>query len=168
MTRHLALALAAILAASAAAAHEFTVTFIVPQAAQTQARNAFLLASSERDSHPDETSEGHLGGVDSQLEIVAPGAPVPASDIVVAIAPATLPAPDTGAWAFTMTNITARARADFLDATAFSDRYTARYGMPPDDTATRTYIAARLIDLAVRMQDGTDDRAALAAATAGY
>ncbi len=162
-----ALAIAAILPA-AATAHEFTVTYIIAETAQPQARAAFLLASSERDGHAGETSEGHLGGLDSQLELVTPGMPVPESDIVVAIAPATLPA-DTGtAWAFALDKVFPRARTEFLDDADFPTRYQARYGTPPDDSARLVYVSARLIDIAVRAQGGTADRSALQQAISGY
>ncbi len=166
MIRHLAGMLAALFIANAAAAHEFTVVLIVPEAAQQAARQAFLLASSERDGHPDETSEGHLGGLDSQLEIIAPGMALPTAQIVVAIAPATLPPTGPGTWAFSLAAIGARERSLFLGGgdSSFAARHAARYGMPPDATATRTYVAARLIDKAVRAQGGADDPRALAAA----
>ena len=160
----------ALIAAPTAGAHEFTVTLVVPANAAPQARNAFLLASSERDIHVAETSEGHLGGLDSQLEIIPPGNALPPSDIVVAIAPAALPPTAAPIWSFEIGTLSARATATFLDtgADAFSARFKARYASLPDDIATRTYVAARLIDLAVRAQGGVDDTPALAAAVEGY
>ncbi len=155
---------ALLLATAGAAAHEFTVALIAPETSVTQVRNGFLLASSERDGHPNETSEGHLGGLDAQLEIVTPGAAVPESDIVVAIAPATLPARDNGAWAFSVGDLPLCRRAEFIETSDFTRRYQIRYGAPPDMAARRSYAAARVIDLAVRATGRADDAAALAAA----
>ena len=64
-------ATAAILAANAAAAHEFTAALYMTgemrEARLAEAVNGFLLAADERDGHSDETSDGHLGGVDVQV-----------------------------------------------------------------------------------------------------
>ena len=160
--------LALLFAAAPLAAHEFAVTLIVPPGTEAESRAAFLLASSERDGHPNETSDGHLGGVDSQLSLVTPGSSLPRADIVVAIAPARLPA-GTGAasWAFTLERIGPRARAEFLSGD-FVTRFVRRHGTPPGEAARRTYVAARLIDIAVRAHDGVADAAAMEAAIAPY
>ncbi len=55
-----------------APAHQFTVAFVAPfsgpEAARgTRALQGFLLATAERDGHAFETSDGHLGGVDSRV-----------------------------------------------------------------------------------------------------
>lgn len=59
----------------AAVAHEFTAVLIAPAEPDRRAAMvaALLLASAERDGHPDETSEGHLGGIDVQLEVLGAG-----------------------------------------------------------------------------------------------
>jgi hypothetical protein len=62
--------------AAPALAHEFELLLVAPpeatEAVLGQMRAAFLIASHERDSHPDETSEGHLGGMDVQLTLSRP------------------------------------------------------------------------------------------------
>ena len=62
--------------AGSAFAHEFNLLLLAPtgasQAAIDEMRVAFLIASHERDSHADETSEGHLGGMDVQLTLATP------------------------------------------------------------------------------------------------
>lgn len=67
----LSLALILSLTAAPAMAHEFELLLLAPpdapEAVLEQMRAAFLIASHERDNHPDETSEGHLGGMDVQL-----------------------------------------------------------------------------------------------------
>ena len=54
-------------------AHYFDVAIVVPPGDGQAAMQAFLLASAERDGHPDETSDGHLGGLDSHVTIVENG-----------------------------------------------------------------------------------------------
>ncbi len=162
---------ALVLFAGSAFAHEFYVTLVVPASSEVEARQAFLLASAERDSHADETSEGHLGGVDSQLEIVVAGQSVPRSDVVVAIGGASEPvSAGNDVWSFQVSDVSMSARADFLETgdDFFEARYGTRYNAAPTETATLVYVAARLIDLAVRAQDGVDDQAALSQAISGY
>ena len=163
---------ALVMFAGSAFAHEFYVTLVVPASSEVEARQAFLLASAERDSHADETSEGHLGGVDSQLEIVVAGQSVPRSDVVVAIGGASVPVGSVGndVWSFQVIDVSMSARADFLEngGEFFEARYGTRYGAAPTEVATLVYVAARLIDLAVRAQDGVDDQAALSQAISGY
>jgi hypothetical protein len=54
---------------SAAAAHSFNLVFIAPFAEMSgqSALNGFLLATREQDSHENEESDGHLGGLDSYI-----------------------------------------------------------------------------------------------------
>jgi len=164
--------IAAIFAASPALAHEFSVTFVVPPGAEQSATQAFLLASAERDAHANETSEGHLGGVDSQFQIVTMGADLPASDVVVALGSAELPllenAPNV--WQFQVTELGTAASEAFLepDESGFAARYEALHLQAPDQIATLAYVAARMIDLAVRAQDGLDDIAALQSSVADF
>ena len=56
----------------AALAHDFKVGFLAPlsgmdAAAGSEAMNGFRLAAAERDGHPDEEADGHLGGLDVYL-----------------------------------------------------------------------------------------------------
>ncbi len=52
-------------------AHSFTAALLVVgqdrEASLAEARRGFLLAADERDGHANETSDGHLGGVDVQV-----------------------------------------------------------------------------------------------------
>ena len=162
----LALLTLATLSAGTARAHEFRIVLLVPPAAQGAARNAFLLASSERDSHPDETSDGHLGGVDSQLEIVAPGARLPPTDVAVMAGRSRPPALPEPVWLVLPDLVSQAARTRILGAgpDGFKARFQARYGTEPGPGATRIYIAARLVDIAVRAHDGVADSPAMDAA----
>jgi len=62
-------------AAGEVGAHSFQVGFLAPRPdAQIgpvrQALDGFMLATTERDSHPDEHSDGHLGGLDVYVRAV--------------------------------------------------------------------------------------------------
>jgi len=53
----------------AALAHRFNIVLVIPRsdaapAQGRQIREGFMLATKERDSHPDQESDGHLGGLD--------------------------------------------------------------------------------------------------------
>ena len=58
-----------------ALAHRFNVTLVIPKsnAASVQGRqflDGFMLATTERDSHPDQESDGHLGGLDVYVAVI--------------------------------------------------------------------------------------------------
>lgn len=60
------------LSPAGAIAHDFKVGFLVPLSGAAsvigrEAVNGFKLAASERDGHPDEEADGHLGGLDVYL-----------------------------------------------------------------------------------------------------
>lgn len=169
---------ALVVTATAGAAHSFAVAALLPpgtpQATQDAMRGAFLVASSERDGHADETSDGHLGGLDVFLSFAEPGTVVTADIVVVplplagpdaakrqaeAAGAALLPAPPTGADAAELL-----ATAADPAVPAFAERFRAATGMEPGAEATALYLAARAVDRAVRAQGGVADRAALAAA----
>ncbi len=61
-----------------AAAHRFNVAFVAPASGPMalpgkQARDGFMLATTERDAHPAQESDGHLGGLDVYVKLVDPG-----------------------------------------------------------------------------------------------
>jgi hypothetical protein len=154
--------------AGMANAHSFNVTMVVPAGEAEAALSAFLIASAERDSHPDETSDGHLGGVDSHVSFVEylgdAGASLAAvtdqkPDILAIIAPNSElnGLGISGVWAFSVSDFSLTSQQFQSDLPPFGN-----------DTATRVYFAARLIDIAVRAQDGVDDIAALARAVENH
>ncbi len=135
-----------------------------------QVREGFLLAARERDGHPDEEADGHLGGLDvylypvdlsreglsgvrallqrEQIDILAvvgPEAAVTGIEPLVAGSQTVLLAPG-------------RLRAP---TKAFADAFEAAFGYPPSPAAAEGYNAARRIDAAVRPLGGVADRAAL-------
>ncbi|MDA7429207.1 hypothetical protein PGB28_12115 [Primorskyibacter aestuariivivens] len=153
--------------ASSAAAHEFTAGLLVTGSDAvprlTEVVNGFLLAADERDGHANETSDGHLGGVDVQILPLPHGSgagltglsgnPSQRPDVVVIfgdepvqhamlppgvpiVRPGTLP-PDT-VW----------------QQGNFADRYRAAYGRAPTRDAASGYNEARRLDHAIRPLDG--------------
>lgn len=166
--------------AQLAAAHEFDLLLLAPDdatGADLEAmRAAFLIAARERDGHPAETSEGHLGGMDVQLTLASPsaGAGVAgrAYDIVASpFAPAddprvaTLAAPGDSAILDkgSIAALTAgdRPGGDGAGPAPFADRFRAETGGDPGPAAEAAYLAARAIDRALRPLGAVDDRAAL-------
>ena len=166
------------LIAAPAMAHEFELLLLAPpdatDATLQQMTTAFLIASHERDSHPDETSEGHLGGMDVQLTLARLGEATGASDLAFVVAPFAAPSDPAVA------RLAAPGDAVVVDSghlaaapegmeqanalPAFADRFRAETGHDPGREALATYLGARLVDLAVRPVDSVDDRPALRAA----
>lgn len=172
----LPLALILSLSATPALPHEFELLLLAPpdaaQATLDQMRAAFLIASHERDSHPEETSEGHLGGMDVQLTLSRLDEAMAARDLAFVVAPlsppgdaavAALAAPG-GAVVVDSAHIAALPQGlDQGDETLppFADRFRAETGEEPGPEALATYLGARVVDLAVRPLDSVDDREAL-------
>lgn len=172
--------------AGPALAHSFRVAIVAADDASSEsalksAYRGFRLATKERDGHPAETSDGHLGGLDVNIASINGGLPTAevaralqaaAADIVIIIEsgqdapvlantldgdavvlkPGALPEPDTLSSQPTLGGA----------AGPFGERFDADYQRVPDDAALRGYNAARRIDLAVRAQQGVDDKTALA------
>jgi ABC-type branched-subunit amino acid transport system substrate-binding protein len=159
-----------------ALAHSFNVAIVTPlsgASAQTgrDVLDGFRLATRERDGHAGEESDGHLGGLDVyMLPVDATGdtaallGRIDAPDFVLIIAPDPVPqgllpgAVDMGPGdmpGFTGTG------AKSAGVTRFLQQFEADYGRAASRSAAQGYNAARRIDLAVRLQEGTDDRAAL-------
>jgi len=180
------------LLAQSAQAHEFVVAIRAVGAERdlvlADALRGFLLATKERDGHPDETSNGHLGGLDVYIipqtgeNIVGfpmlTKAPSDRSDITLVIGAsgavdavleqAGKERPAMRAGALHSANLW-RSTAPSNSA-GFAARYNLAYQQPASKWAADGYNAARRIDDAVRLFGGVDDRAALEralAATAG-
>ena len=165
----------------AALAHRFSVVLVVPLSANAslldrQFRDGFMLATAERDSHPREDSDGHLGGLDVYVEMIdGNGNPTPELrsivaqgdvDIVVAFGTeATFSLVrrilDGKEVALLLPGRTPFARPELAAVAAFIAAYERKYGIRPLSQAAQGYNAARRIDQAVRAQGGVDDRAAL-------
>jgi hypothetical protein len=172
----LPLALILSLTATPALAHEFELLLLAPpdatEATLDQMRAAFLIASHERDSHPDETSEGHLGGMDVQLTLLRQDEATAARDLAFVVAPLSPPgnasvaelAAPGGAVVVDSAHIAAVPQGlDQGDETLppFADRFRTETGEAPGPEALATYLGARVVDMAVRPLDSVDDREAL-------
>ncbi|MDH3594312.1 MAG: ABC transporter substrate-binding protein [Rhodospirillales bacterium] len=192
--RHLfgAVALATALGAGAgeALAHSFKVGLIAPfsgPAAATgeQLRAGFMVATREADGHPDEDSDGHLGGLDVYVLPVDGAAGTGAMlarvrelvereevEILTGLAdPRTMAAirraaAGTEAIVIELSADAAPAR-ETGDPATFAATFERDYGYKPSRDAFAGYGAARLIDRAVRALGGNlSKRQALRAAIA--
>ena len=164
-----------------ARAHRFNVALVVPasNAGPAQGRqilDGFMLATAERDSHPDQVSDGHLGGLDVYVTVIDGTADrtkdiidiVTRADIDIVAAFGSEPTLtlvgkllDGAKVALLLPGQSPFSRPDLPAVAAFIAAYQARYGARPSRQAAQGYNAARRIDLAVRAQGGVDDTAAL-------
>ncbi|SPH18265.1 hypothetical protein DEA8626_01797 [Defluviimonas aquaemixtae] len=168
--------------AGAALAHSFSIGILATgdgaEARLASAVRGFLIASAERDSHPDETSDGHIGGLDVHI-VPLPGAAAAGIKGLMGTRPATLdflllldgkasepPRPGTlpgltSDTIFLHPGELPETRQDPGRAESFAARFRAAYGIAPDQAAAEGYNAARRIDLAVRPLGTVGDDAAL-------
>lgn len=171
-----------------ALAHSFSVGILATgDGAETRLASAVrgvLIASAERDGHPDETSDGHIGGLDVHVvplpEAVAAGIEglrgtrPPVLDFLLLLdgksperpQPGTLP----GLTPETIILHPGELPETWQDpgrAQSFAARFRAAHGRDPDRAVAEGYNAARRIDLAVRPLDGVTDRAELVRSLAG-
>ena len=162
-----------------ALAHSFTAALIVAgdnrEASLAEAVRGFLLAADEQDGHANETSDGHLGGVDVNV-LPLPrdaaglvegliGKPTETGDVVVVLGPE--PAASEAAREYQSTStvllqvvLTERWVSD-EGTDSFVTRYRRAYGTAPSVMAATGYHAARRLDVAIRPLDGVIPRAAL-------
>ena len=162
--------------AGPAFSHEFDLLLLAPtgtsQAEIEDMRVAFLIASHERDTHPDETSEGHLGGLDVQLTLATPDTTSANAALAFVVAPLSLPgdariaalaAPGDAVIvdALALSPLSASLQVENADITVFADQFRAETGRAPGEAALGAYRAARVVDLAVRTLGSVDDRDAL-------
>ena len=162
-----------------ALAHSFTAALIVAgdnrEASLAEAVRGFLLAADERDAHANETSDGHLGGVDVHV-LPLPrdaaglvegliGKPTEPGDVVVVLG--TEPAASEAARKY-QSNSTVLLQVVLpvgwdsdVGTDSFVARYRLAYGTAPGVMAATSYHAARRLDEAIRPLDGVIPRAAL-------
>jgi len=128
----------------AAQAHRFNAALFIPMSDQgRQFRDGFMLGTTMRDAHPDQESDGHLGGLDvyvSVFDIMSDETPQ-AIDIVVAIGP---------------DERLSRIR-NLFKGTKAALLLSPLTASPAD----QGYNAAMVLDAAVRAQGGVDDKASL-------
>ena len=162
-----------------ALAHSFTAALIVAgdnrEASLAEAVRGFLLAADERDGHANETSDGHLGGVDVHVlplprdaaglveDLI--GTPTEPGDVVVVLG--TEPAASEAVRKY-QSNSTVLLQVVLpvgwdseVGTDSFVTRYRLAYGTAPGLMAATGYHAARRLDVAIRPLDGVIPRAAL-------
>ena len=160
-----------------ALAHSFNVALLVPLSTvgSVQGRQyveGFMLATTEKDSHPDQESDGHLGGLDvyvtkidavgnitQQLGRIALSDDI---DILVIYGAETTPLEASKQLEGKQVALLLPGEAPSLDSgqhavAAFISSYEQSYGRKPSSDAAQGYNAARRIDAAVRAQGGVDD-----------
>ena len=177
----LALIVETAIAADPALAHRFNVALVIPMSggASSQGQqilNGFMLSTTERDSHPDQESDGHLGGLDVYVTVID-GMGNPTADIEG------MSVEDKMANVAIFGSKTTRSRVEsllegkgialllpgrspFSDSgliavAGFTSAYEKEYGVKPSSDAAQGYNAARRIDRAVRDQGGVDNTASL-------
>jgi ABC-type branched-subunit amino acid transport system substrate-binding protein len=166
---------------SPAFAHRFNVALVVPLSGAAlvqgrQIREGFMLATTERDSHPDQESDGHLGGLDVYVTVLDEQGDVAAEiarmatqgevDIVAALGSARTLSQIKKLLAGKEIALLVPGRTPFSNsgspsAAAFISAYQSANGGRPSSHAAQGYNAARRIDLAVRAEGGVDDTASL-------
>jgi len=175
-----------------AMAHRFNVALIIP-ATDTgaeqgrQFREGFMLATTERDGHPNEESDGHLGGLDVYVTIIEPQGDAGADadrivsegqiNIVAAFGPEQTQSMIEGRLAggnivFVAPGQTPFSQTGSAPVAAFTAAFEGQYGSKPSADAAQGYNVARRIDVAVRAQGGvreTDDlRQSFSATQTGF
>lgn len=176
-----AVAVAALLSGSAQA-HSFTAALVVAgedrEARLAEAVQGFLLAADERDGHANETSDGHLGGVDVQVLPLPQeaagrvtglvGTPDAAPEVVVVFGTAAAVGEVTETYGTGSVVLSPGTPPEGWEAElgddSFAVRYRKAYGAAPSLTAALGYHAARRLDEAIRPLDGVSPRPALEAA----
>jgi len=170
-------------------AHRFNVALVMPlngEEAETgrQYREGFMFATTERDSHANEESDGHLGGLDVYVSIIDANGDVGAEinrivsegeiNIIATSVSEGSPALKTLNSLLSGKNIALLqsgqspfSQSDNSAVAAFSSAIVTLYGAKPTAAAAQGYNAARRIDVAVREQGAADDTAALVENFAG-
>jgi hypothetical protein len=179
----LAMIMATMLAINPALAHGFRVALIVPgaNAGSVQGgefQKGFMLAATERDGHPDQESDGHLGGLDVYVEVIYGQGDIAAgfrriamrgevsitvafgSDATIARVRKFL---GGKAVALLAPGQSPFARSETPPVVAFIAAYKMFHRRGPNAQAAQGYNAARRIEQAVRAQGGVSDRPLLRA-----
>lgn len=152
--------------------HSFNVALVLPGSPATSAqarqiREGFLLATTERDGHPDEESDGHLGGLDVYVRQATTPASLDA-DIVVLLGSENSTTQfsqkvDQNNTALLHPGKNPFANTESSSVSNFITTYTKAYGSAPTASAAQGYNAARRIEIAVRQQGAADDKNSLTA-----
>jgi hypothetical protein len=158
-----------------AAAHSFTAAILVVSENVEQdlaeAVRGFVLAADERDGHPNETSDGHLGGVDvhvlplpaeaTRLVQELTGSPDESADVVIVLGADDAASKYSRASTVLVQTLLAEGWNGDDRMEGFIARYRLAYGKEPGLLAASAYHAARRLDVAIRPLDGAGPRAEL-------
>lgn len=150
-----------------ASAHNFSLVMVLPASGidkplQDDLTQAFLLASHERDNHPEETSDGHLGGLDVFITFTTnPNQIIAANpDIIATPLPGVEPIEIPGAAIMRAPDMTGDDATRVLrtasdpSLTSFTQRFQDITGRMPGPEAKAVYVTARIIGRAVREAGG--------------
>ena len=172
------LGLIALVFISTAAAHSFNLVFVAPFAKVSgkSALNGFLLATREQDSHANEESNGHLGGLDSYIfkvdtmegeatllrrleNTIRKSEPLFAAGLDLNTATLNMLESNgvvvvepmsSGFWA----SLTADpGQSKLINGEDFVSAFQRTYGHDPDLQAIHGYLAARIIAMVLRNSD---------------
>ena len=158
-------------------AHRFNVALVFSSAIVgadqgRQIHNGFMQATKERDGHPDQESDGHLGGLDVYVsvidgrnklgEILNRIAAKGDVNIVVAFGFNNLTSslrkiPKSKPFVLLVPGQTPFARLEHPAVASVISTYQREFGHRPSAPAAQGYNAARRIELAVRSQGGVDN-----------
>ena len=158
-------------------AHRFNVALVIPMTnpGADQGRQyleGFMLATSERDSHADEESDGHLGGLDVYVTVIDALGDVGAEfERIVSQAEINIVAAFGSEETLSLVGKLVEResivlllpaqmpfpQSDMPAVAAFASAYENQYGGRPSTQATQGYNTARRIDVAVRAQGGVDN-----------
>jgi ABC-type branched-subunit amino acid transport system substrate-binding protein len=172
-------AVAMALSVKPALAHSFNAVLVLPLSGGAaeqgrQFRHGFMLATAERDSHPDQESDGHLGGLDVYVRVVDADADALESRLaaqgkadIAAVFGEKSTRTRVRSWlGGTQTLLLPPGQTPFADpglaaVARFTAAYRKAYDERPTPAAAQGYNAARRIAKAVRAQGGIGDSAAL-------
>jgi len=136
------------------------------------ALDGFLLATSERDAHPDEESDGHLGGLDVYILKIDSNQPSEAvlrkidqlvkrekihffTGLIPTELKQTVRDQLSGTEVILLEiEIESSQNETTMSVDSFSDAFSRNFGYPPMQPAHLAYRLARLIDRVVRSIDG--------------
>ncbi len=165
----------------AALAHSFNVALVIPlsggaEAEDRQVLAGFMLATAERDGHPDQESDGHLGGLDVYVSVIDGSGDIAnavryaarrgRADIFVVFGPESTRSlvgellKNTGAVLLPPVQ-SPFSNPEAPGVAAFISAYEREHGARPSTGAARGYNAARRIAAAVRAQGGAGDKGTL-------
>ena len=178
ITSKLLIGLIAFVFVNTVSAHSFNLLFIAPLAKMPgqSMLNGFLLATREQDSHENEDSDGHLGGLDSHVYkvdsmkredallqhveyTIGKSDPLFATGLDLSASTRSMleingvVVVDPMAGRFWTSLIVDPDRLKLMDGENFANLFRRTYGYDPDLQAMHGYLAARIIATVVRNSD---------------